>query len=692
MRWPMRLLLADDDFTSRQILQAMLTKWGFEVDPVHDGNEAWQALSRPDAPRIAILDWIMPGMDGLEVVRKLRAQETTDPRYVIILTSRDQKKDLAEALNAGADDYITKPFNTDELLARIGVGIRVTGLQASLAARVRELHEANATIAQLACTDELTQLANRRSFNDRLTRELSAASRHGYSLALIMADLDHFKNVNDSFGHDAGDRVIEAFAGLLLQAVRREDQPARWGGEEFAILLSHTDAAGGSMVAERIRSAFEQTRCNGVSLPLTASFGVAGLVEGDTGESLLRRADSALMRAKTQGRNRVVVAREEGKYAETDSLSKPIGAESSLVLIVDDDPVTVMMLGGILGNAGFGTASASSGGEAITQSLALRPDLVLLDVHLPDMDGFTVCKRIQSNSTMADTPILFISATEDTLVKAQGFDAGGVDYITKPLAGVEVIARVRTHLRLKHAYETLERLQAERVERLAATQKMILPPPDLMPDARFAVALKQIHGAGGDFYDVIPVGESLVDYIVADASGHELETSLWTTAMKTLLHEHARSMLDPTGILKAVNRSLCRVMPDGIFFTVLYARLNRQSGLLTLVNGGHPPAICLRKGDPFAVIDQTGDVIGAFADAVFETTDIQLGRGDRFFLYTDGLVENNGGGRSSGIAALGGLFQSYRDLPLAEVVDAATVEVLTSLDTTDDIVLLGVEM
>lgn len=688
----MRLLLADDDFTSRSILQAMLLKWGFDVASVCCGNEAWRALNEPDAPRIAILDWVMPGMDGLEIVRRLRAQETNDPRYVIILTSRDQKRDLAEALNAGADDYVTKPFNTDELLARIGVGVRVTGLQASLAARMRELHEANATIAQLACTDELTQLANRRSFNDRLVREVSGARRHGYSLALIMADLDRFKSVNDSFGHEAGDRVIEAFAKLLVQAVRREDQPARWGGEEFAILLSHTDAEGGATVAERIRAAFEQTRCEGVGIPLTASFGVAGLVEGESGDGLLRRADSALMRAKALGRNRVVQALDEGQFNEVACLTRPIGTENSLVLIVDDDPVTVRMLMGILGNAGFGTASAGSGGEAITQSLALRPDLVLLDVHLPDMDGFTVCKRMRSNSATADTPVLFISATEDTLVKAQGFDAGGVDYITKPLAGVEVIARVKTHLRLKHAYETLERLQAERVERLAASQKLILPTPDLMPDARFAVALKQIHGAGGDFYDVIPVGEGLVDYIVADASGHELETSLWTTAMKTLLHEHARSMFDPTGILRAVNRSLCRVMPDGLFFTVLYARLNRQSGKLTLVNGGHPPAICLRKGDSFDVIDQTGDVIGAFSDASFEAKDIQLSRGDRFFLYTDGLVENNGGGRDVGISVLGCLCQSYRELPLSELVDAATIEMLGRTEVSDDIVLLGVEL
>jgi phosphoserine phosphatase RsbU/P len=206
-----------------------------------------------------------------------------------------------------------------------------------------------------------------------------------------------------------------------------------------------------------------------------------------------------------------------------------------------------------------------------------------------------------------------------------------------------------------------------------------------------AVALKQIHGAWGDFYEVIPVGEGLVENVVADASGHKLETSLWTTVMKTLLHEHARSMFDPAGILKAVNRSLCRVMTDGLFFSVLYVRLNRKSGRLTLVNGGHPPAICLKNGDPFSVIEQTGDTIGPFADATFETTNLQLSQGDPFFLYTDRLVENSGS-RSTGIEALGGLCQSYRDVSLAEAMDAATMGVLGRADVTDDIVLLGVEL
>ena len=328
--------------------------------------------------------------------------------------------------------------------------------------------------------------------------------------------------------------------------------------------------------------------------------------------------------------------------------------QEMVILIVDDDPTTRYMLQGILRQVGFGTALAEDGGQALTLARNLRPDLILLDVNLPDMDGFSVCQQVHDTPGMVDLPVLFISANDDISVKVRGFEAGGVDYITKPLAGREVIARVRTHLRLKHAYDALEQLHAERAKRLAATQQMIMPTPSSIPGARFAVALRQFYGAGGDFYDVLPAGGPLVDYVVADASGHDLETSFWTTAMKTLLQEHAHPLFEPADILRAINRSLCRILPEELFFTVLYTRLNRQNGRLTLVNGGHPPAICLTQDQEPTPVRQTGDVIGAFADADFETTEVVLRQGDRFLLYTDGLVES-GGSQEPGITQLTGM-------------------------------------
>lgn len=381
---------------------------------------------------------------------------------------------------------------------------------------------------------------------------------------------------------------------------------------------------------------------------------------------------------------------DESPAAQTGDTAGETGAKNTLILIVDDDPASALMVSEILRQAGFQTATARDGVQGISLALMLHPDLVFLDVNLPDIDGMNVCRRIKADSGLADVPILFISANEDTAMKVRGFEAGGVDYITKPLVGAEIIARARTHLRLKRAYDTLEHLQKERLERLAASQQMIMPTPRQIPRARFAVSMKQFHGAGGDFYDVIPIGERLMDYIVADGSGHDLETSLWTTAMKALLHEHAGPLFDPVDILRALNRSLCRIMPEGFFFTVLYARLNRRTGRLVVANGGHPPAICVQKDQQPVVLRQTGDVIGAFHDASFEVTELKLNPGDRFFLYTDGLVEA-GGDLDGGIARLARICGELRNLMLEEAVERAVAEELARVEPSDDIVMMGVE-
>jgi sigma-B regulation protein RsbU (phosphoserine phosphatase) len=370
-------------------------------------------------------------------------------------------------------------------------------------------------------------------------------------------------------------------------------------------------------------------------------------------------------------------------------LAAPAGEEPR-VLIVDDDPTTRRMLERILKNIGVQTSSAEDGERGIRLAMEQTPDLVLLDVHLPDTDGFTVCAQLKKSPSSASTPVLFISGNDDVQAKVRGFDVGGVDYITKPLAGAEVIARVRTHLRLKRAYDTVERLQSERLSRLEATQKLIFPTPASLPGARFAVSMTQLSGAGGDFYDVIQVAERVFDYIVADASGHDVGTALWTTVLKTLVREYATSVDAPVEILRRVNASLRRILPSGQFFTVVYARLNRATGRLTVVNGGHPAAQYQRAGEPARLLRLTGDVVGAFATADFEHCEIPLAPGDRFFLYTDGLVEV-GSTSEAGIARLLDSGAATRDLALDAAVEAMVKHTVDGRPAVDDVVLLGVE-
>jgi phosphoserine phosphatase RsbU/P len=364
---------------------------------------------------------------------------------------------------------------------------------------------------------------------------------------------------------------------------------------------------------------------------------------------------------------------------------------SPLVLVVDDDSITVRTLDGLLKRAGFRTASARDAAGALQAIREHNPDLILLDVNLPDGCGFDVCRSLQDEGSAFTAPILFISASEDTSTKVKGFEAGGVDYITKPIVGAEVIARVRTHLRLKRAYERLVELQAERVRQLASAQQNLMPRPQDVPDARFQVSIHQVLAAGGDFYDVIPAGQGVVDYLVADASGHDLAASLWTASLKALAAEYSGPLNFPIEIVRAINGSLRRILPPNAFFTLIYARLDHRTGRLSVVNAGHPPAIVIHPDECEAVIlRQEGDVVGAFTDAVFGTAELTVKPGDRVFFCTDGLIET-GGSYESGLERLAGACMSRRNLSLQEHVPAVVDDVMAGLNPADDTLLVGVE-
>lgn len=363
-----------------------------------------------------------------------------------------------------------------------------------------------------------------------------------------------------------------------------------------------------------------------------------------------------------------------------------------LILIVDDDIITNHMIKSILMKAGFSTLSSFDAAGALSSIFEHRPDLVLLDVNLPDGNGLEVCSRIQRESGSAKPPVLFISSDEDVSTKVKGFEAGGVDYITKPLAGAEVIARVSTHLRLKQAYETLSELQAERIKRLAVAQETLMPQPADLPDARFYVSLNQILQAGGDFYDVLPVGNQMVDYLVADASGHDLAASFWTASLKTLVTEYANPANTPRDILYYINSALCKILPSGVFFTLIYARLNRQTRKLTLVNAGHPPAIVIPKGGKESIaVYQEGDVLGSFQDAVFNITELQLSAGSRFFLYSDGLIETSGT-HDDNIRKIIETGSSLEGASMEDTVNSIVRKVTGDHEVQDDILLMGVEV
>ncbi len=364
---------------------------------------------------------------------------------------------------------------------------------------------------------------------------------------------------------------------------------------------------------------------------------------------------------------------------------------SPLVFVVDDDPSIVRAVTGFLRRAGFRAAGAGNVAAALRGIREQHPDLILLDINLPDGSGFEICRALHAEATALTAPILFISASDDTTTKVRGFEAGGVDYITKPIVGAEVIARVRTHLRLKHAYERLSELQADRLQQLASAQQNLMPRPVDVPRARFHAAVRQVLSAGGDFYDVIPAGEDVMDYLVADASGHDLAASLWTASLKALAADYASPVNLPMEVVRAINGSLCRFLPAGAFFTLIYARLNHRTGRLSLVSAGHPPAIVVPAGGARpSILRQQGDVVGAFADAVFGLAELTLAPGDRLFLYTDGLIEA-GSSREEGLRRLAAACCARRSLPLGDLVPAVVEDSMAGLAPADDLLLMGVE-
>jgi two-component system cell cycle response regulator len=303
----MKILIAEDTLLSRHMLQGLLTKWGYDVVSVEDGDAAWGKLKVPDAPRMALLDWMMPGRNGVDVCRALRMQRPEPYTYILLLTAKDAKESVVEGLDSGADDYLTKPFNPQELKARMRVGMRLLQLEDSLV-QAREGMRFKAT------HDALTETWNRGAILETLEKEIWRSRRERISLGVLMADLDHFKSVNDTYGHAAGDAVLREVTKRMQASVRPYDAVGRYGGEEFLILLPGCDGAETRNKAERLREAIFHgpVATSAGFLKVTMSIGGVATAEWpeDTSSQILQMADAALYRAKEEGRNRTVMAGE----------------------------------------------------------------------------------------------------------------------------------------------------------------------------------------------------------------------------------------------------------------------------------------------------------------------------------------------------------------------------------------------
>jgi len=294
----MKVMIVDDEPISRRILENFLIECGYEVLSTYDGMEALKIIQSPDAPKLVISDWMMPNMNGVELCEKIRGMEKDQYTYFILLTTKAEKRDIIKGLESGADDFIVKPFDREELKYRIKIGERIIDLEQR--------------IMQLANTDYLTGILNRRAFMERMAEEANRSIRNEEEMSIIIMDIDHFKKVNDTFGHQVGDLVLQRFADRISMASRSYDFVGRYGGEEFIIGLPQTTLEQSWNAAERMRKDIEKM---GLPLPddpqisvrITASFGVASCLMKSSKDvdSIIKLADEALYRAKAEGRNRV---------------------------------------------------------------------------------------------------------------------------------------------------------------------------------------------------------------------------------------------------------------------------------------------------------------------------------------------------------------------------------------------------
>lgn len=369
--------------------------------------------------------------------------------------------------------------------------------------------------------------------------------------------------------------------------------------------------------------------------------------------------------------------------------------DSLTILVIDDGPVNVKMLESTLSKEGYSVFSAFNGPDGRKCAEECGPDLIILDVMMPGEDGFEVIKKLQENHNTASIPVIFLTGKDDFESKIRGFNLGAVDYLIKPCHPLEVKARVRLHLKLSMATNMLIANQAERLKQIREAQHSILTIPENHPEAKCGVYYSALLEAGGDFYDIFKISDNIYGYFVADVSGHDIKTSFITPSVKALLKQNCTPVFSPIESMKMINNVLVELLADGKYLTACYCKLNRVTMIMSVVSAGHPPVLYIPVDNEARFIEMNCDVLGIMLNAHYEQQNITVSKGDRFFLYSDGLIEKIGEKKiwTETVHELLTVSDKLRDVPISESAEMLKNLMLDNeINQDDDIVVLGIEV
>lgn len=485
MHKPPLILVVDDTPTDALLLSRALSKAGYEVLVAHDSDTCLR-LAAEHKPDIVLLDMTMPGRDGLETCRLLKSQQETASIPVVFVTGHSDSAHIVHAFTAGGADYVTKPIRIDEFLARISVQVRLCEAEQNLVERngqlerlMDQLAKSNAELARQARIDALTRLLNRNPWERAAEVEHERSMRHQHEYSILMLDVDFFKLLNDSQGHQTGDECLRSVAGAIASACRKSDIVGRYGGEEFVVLAPETRAETAIVLAERIRKNIWDLAITHPASPagrVTISIGVAEL-DKDSLAEVIRKADKALYLAKRSGRNLVcgrhVAVPSSRPLAEVVSASPTATAiehdRRAVVLVVEDNAANSRLYRSCLAKEDYRIIEAKDGNAGLAAVTRDPPDVIIMDVLMPGMDGLECTRRIKANPETCDIPLIIASACNNEADVLAGLKAGADEYLTKPFRTTELTVRVRSMVRLSR-----ERKDVLRSNRLRAEQSRVL--------------------------------------------------------------------------------------------------------------------------------------------------------------------------------------------------------------------------